>query len=50
MPVNFLTNEQHQNYSRYPENLTDEQLDKYFYLDDRDKELINTCRRDHNKL
>ena len=50
MPVNFLTDEQNQSYARYPDNLSQEQLDKYFYLDDKDKELIDACRRDYNKL
>ena len=50
MPVNFLTDEQNQTYARYPDELSQEQLDKYFYLDDKDKELINACRRDYNKL
>ncbi len=50
MPVNFLTDEQNQTYSCYPESLSQEQLDKYFYLDDKDRELINACRRDYNKL
>ena len=50
MPVDFLTGEQNQTYARYPKKLTQEQLDKYFYLDDKDKELIDACRRDYNKL
>ena len=50
MPVNFLTEEQNQAYARYPVTLTTEQLDKYFYLDDKDKTLIATCRRDYNKV
>jgi Domain of unknown function (DUF4158) len=50
MPVNFLTDEQNQAYARYPGQLTQEQLDKYFYLDDKDKELIAACRRNYNKL
>ncbi len=50
MPVNFLTDEQNQTYARYPKTLTQEQLDKYFYLDDKDRELIDACRRDYNKL
>jgi len=50
MPIDFLTDEQHQTYARYPEKLTQDQLDKYFYLDDKDKELIDTRRRDYNKL
>lgn len=50
MPVDFLTDEQYQTYAKYPDTLTPAQLDKYFYLDDNDKELINACRRDYNKL
>jgi TnpA family transposase len=50
MPVNFLTDEQNKTYARYPDELSQEQLDKYFYLDDKDRELINACRRDYNKL
>ncbi|MGC1183179.1 DUF4158 domain-containing protein [Legionella sp.] len=50
MPVDFLTDEQCQPYAKYPETLTQDQLDKYFYLDDKDKELIDACRRDYNKL
>jgi hypothetical protein len=50
MPVDFLTDEQYQTYAKYPDALTTAQLDKYFYLDDKDKELINACRRDYNKL
>jgi TnpA family transposase len=50
MPVDFLTDEQYQTYAKYPDTLTQEQLDKYFYLDDRDKALIDACRRDYNKL
>ena len=50
MPVDFLTDEQYQSYATYPVTLTQEQLDKYFYLDDKDKELIDACRRDYSKL
>lgn len=50
MPVDFLTEEQYQSYAKYPATLTQGQLDKYFYLDDKDKELIDACRRDYNKL
>lgn len=50
MPVNFLNDEQNQTYARYSDNLSQEQLDKYFYLDDKERELINVCRRDYNKL
>lgn len=50
MPVNFLTDEQNQTYARYPKKLMQDQLNKYFYLDDTDKGLIDACRRDYNKL
>jgi len=50
MPVDFLTDEQYQSYAKYPETLAQDQLDKYFYLDDKDKELIYECRRDYNKF
>jgi len=50
MPVDFLTDEQYQSYATYPVTLAQDQLDKYFYLDDKDKELIDACRRDYNKL
>jgi TnpA family transposase len=50
MPVDFLTEEQCQSYAKYPVTLSQDQLDKYFYLDDKDKEFIYACRRDYNKF
>ena len=50
MPANFLTDEQNQTYARYPNKLTEEQLSRYFHLDDKDKALIASCRRDYNKF
>jgi TnpA family transposase len=50
MPINFLTDEQNQTYARYQDKLTPAQLDKYFYLDDKDRGLIESCRRDYNKI
>ena len=50
MPVNFLTQEQNKNYGCYPTTLSEDQLNRYFHLDDKDKELINLCRRGYNKL
>jgi hypothetical protein len=47
MPVDFLTDEQYQSYAKYPETVNQDQLDKYFYLDDRNKELIDVCRRNY---
>ncbi len=37
-------------YGCYPASLPEDQLNRYFNLDDKDKELINLCRRDYNKL
>jgi hypothetical protein len=50
MPVNFLSDEQNNNYCKFPSLISKEQLDKYFYLDDNDIAIINNCRRDYNRL
>jgi len=50
MPADFLTQEQKLSYGRYPKEISDDQLSKYFYLDDHDKEIIFTCRRSCNQL
>jgi hypothetical protein len=50
MPVDFLTAEQKRAYAQYPKNLNDNQLSKYFYLDDKDKKLIFECRRSYNQV
>ncbi len=50
MPVNFLTQEQEKSYGKYTGNLSREELERYFYLDEQDQNLVNTRRGDHNKL
>ncbi|MCC2458355.1 MULTISPECIES: Tn3 family transposase [Bacillus] len=50
MPVDFLTPEQEVKYGCFSETPTSEQLAKYFWLDDKDKELIWNRRGAHNQL
>ncbi|ADY24872.1 DUF4158 domain-containing protein [Bacillus paranthracis] len=50
MPVDFLTPEQEGKYGCFCDNPTSEQLAKYFWLDDTDKELIWNRRGEHNQL
>lgn len=50
MPVDFFTSEQESKYGCFCDTPTSEQLAKYFWLDDTDKELIWNRRGEHNQL
>lgn len=50
MPVDFLSPEQQRNYGRYTADPSPAQLDRYFFLDDTDRNAIAACRGSHNRL
>lgn len=50
MPVEFLTKEQKLHYRNFPEDLTIEEIAKYFLLDNQAKTSIYRLREDHNRL
>nr|WP_199776567.1 DUF4158 domain-containing protein [Nocardiopsis sp. SBT366] len=50
MPVEFLTDEQAAAYGRYTSPVPRADLDRYFFLDDADRALIESKRREANRL
>lgn len=50
MPVEFLTDEQGEAYGRFVEEPTRPELERFFYLDDLDRDLIALRRASHHQL
>lgn len=50
MPVEFLSDEQAASFASFQGAPTRDELGKYFFLDDVDREKVVSKRRDHNKL
>lgn len=50
MPVGYLSESQAREYGCFPDDLTPDQLARYFHLDDTDRAFVAMHRGDHNRL
>ena len=50
MPVEFLSDEQVAAYGRFTGELPAGELERFFYLDDADRDLVARRRSDHHRL
>jgi len=50
VPVEFLTDDQAEAYGRFVEEPTRPELERFFFLDDEDRRLVERRRRDHNRV
>jgi hypothetical protein len=50
MPVQFLSQADHDRLNRFPEEITHEELNSFFWLSHDDRQFIASVRGDHNRL
>jgi TnpA family transposase len=48
--IEFLTDEQVARYGRFADAPSQAQLERFFFLDDEDRRVVDRHRRDHNRL
>ena len=50
MPVQFLSDADHARFNRFPKDIETDDLDRYFWLSDDDRQAMHTLRGAHNQL